>query len=140
MFSRLTRFGHLRSLVFAIFAAVATLVATLLQAAPAAEKGAQQEGAWTLDQALAHLTLYPHDTYVQYVALQLARREGKVGQIVPTVAGNRLMEIMAQRRDDVDLFSIFSGALAVQESLQLDAMLDDQPVDVPAGRPGQVLP
>ena len=39
-----------------------------------------------------------------------------------------------RRREGVDLFSIFSGALAVQESLQLDAMTADQPGAMPPGR------
>jgi hypothetical protein len=137
MTSTLARCGAFRSKVLASLVIGVTLVVTLLQAAQASDKGAQPSGAWTLDQALAHLKLFPHDTYVQYVALQLARREGKIGQIVPEIAGDRMMEVMAKRREDVDLFSIYSGALAVQESLQLDAMIADQPEDIPAGRPGQ---
>src|SRR2546426_10906713 len=31
--------------------------------------------AWTIDEAIAQLRLYPRDAYMQYVGLQLARRE-----------------------------------------------------------------
>src|SRR5947209_5339079 len=33
---------------------------------------------WTLDEAMAQLRLYPKDAYLQYVALQLARRENRL--------------------------------------------------------------
>jgi hypothetical protein len=106
----------------------AVLIITSLHAAPAGDNAPAQRGAWTLDQALSHLKLYPHDAYVQYVALQLARREGKVAEVAQKVAGAESFQVQMQRRAEaVDLFSIFSGALAVQESLQLDAMLADQP-------------
>jgi hypothetical protein len=79
---------------------------------------------WTLEEALGALSLRPHDAYLQYVALQLARRAGRfddvesrVGRFIPTNTDARF-----ERRGNVDLFSLFTGALAVQESLQLDAM------------------
>lgn len=79
---------------------------------------------WTLDAAREQLQLYPNDVYLQYVALQLADREGvaqTVGrEIESLIARNRLAG--QQRTEDVNLFSLFSGALAVQESLQLDTM------------------
>ena len=105
---------------------------TLVQAWRAsAEPPAKPNSAWTLDEAMAQLAVHPRDPYLQYVALQLARREnrleateGRVAQAVnpgiDSAQGRR--ERAAQRRDRVDLFSIFSGALAVQESLQLDSM------------------
>ncbi len=79
--------------------------------------------AWTLDEALAQLELYPRDPYLQYVALQLGRRENRL-----QAAGDRVQQLVFReepgpnRREQVDLFSIFTGALAVQESLQLDTM------------------
>jgi hypothetical protein len=113
--------------VSSIVLAVALLL-TVSQVATSIVSAAEPSGAWTLDQARAHLRLYPHDAYVEYVALQLARREGKVADVAREIAGARFFENLArQRRDSVDLFSIFSGALAVQESLQLDAMIADQP-------------
>jgi hypothetical protein len=79
---------------------------------------------WTTEEATAQLTLNPKDPYLQYVVLQLARRNNTVGEVagqVEALIGG------GGRRDpgrgaQVDLFSIFTGALAVQESLQLDTM------------------
>jgi hypothetical protein len=88
----------------------------------------QAAGAWTLDEALAHLRLFPRDAYVQYVALQLARSEGRLDEVVGFIGSrNPRRDQFNQRQGQVNLFSIFSGSLAVQESLQLDAMA---PVDV----------
>jgi hypothetical protein len=80
---------------------------------------------WTLDEAMAHLELYPRDVYVQYVAMQLAARENKLADISPQIeriTGTTTRRQRGDRASQVDLFSLFSGALAVQESLQLDAM------------------
>ncbi|HKQ51531.1 MAG TPA: hypothetical protein VJT74_04125 [Pyrinomonadaceae bacterium] len=82
--------------------------------------------AWTLNEALAQLTLFPGDAYLQYVALQLARRADRFAEVSQRVESlipdaNR-DTARARSRDSVDLFSIFTGALAVQESLQLDTM------------------
>jgi hypothetical protein len=77
--------------------------------------------AWTLEEAQAELLLNPRDPYLQYVALQLARRENKqddVAKIIEQLLGGA----PGERRERADLFSIFTGALAVQESLQLDTM------------------
>jgi hypothetical protein len=74
--------------------------------------------AWTREEALEQLKLYPNDPYLQYVALQLGRREGPWSTTVSEV--ERLAAV--NRRDQVDLFGVFTGALAVQESLQLDRM------------------
>ena len=60
----------------------------------------------------------PRDAYLQYVVLQTAKREH--------IDQNQLWFLnqgVPNRREGVDLFSTFSGALAVQESLQLDTML-----------------
>jgi hypothetical protein len=86
------------------------------------EKPAQKsKRAWTLQEARAELLLHPRDPYLQYIALQLARRENKqdevAGLIEKLLGGGR-----RERRERPDLFSIFTGALAVQESLQLDTM------------------
>ncbi len=90
--------------------------------------------AWTLDEAVAALALQPRDAYLQYVVLQLARRAGRFDEIetrvrsfLPSDAAAR-----AERRRDVALFSLFTGALAVQESLQLDAMRSVTPRRTPA--------
>jgi hypothetical protein len=80
--------------------------------------------AWTLEEAAAALSLQPRDAYLQYVVLQLARRAGRFDEFEPRV--RRLVgtdaDARAERRSGVDLFGLFTGALAVQESLQLDAM------------------
>ncbi|HZS09723.1 MAG TPA: hypothetical protein VFD58_33160 [Blastocatellia bacterium] len=81
--------------------------------------------AWTLDEALAQLRLHPTDAYLQYVALQLAQREKKVEQtaeLIEQITRADRWSLGTGRRAEVDLFSIFTGALAVQESLQLDTM------------------
>jgi hypothetical protein len=100
---------------------------------------------WTLQEAMAQLQLYPHDPYLQYLVLILADRENAREQFVPqmqALAGGDLQADRTGRARSVDLFNIFTGALAVQESLQLDAMRGtvpradvQRPVVVPA-RPG----
>ncbi len=94
--------------------------------APAQEKKGRQEQRlkpWTLDEAADQLRMYPRDVYLQYVVLQLGRMEN-----LSAAAEAEFDRILGrenqfnQRARGVDLFSLFSGALAVQESLQLDTM------------------
>lgn len=87
-------------------------------------KAEQAAAEWTLEQALAQLRMYPRDAYLQYVAMQLAHREG-----VATPTGEEIGRITGatrpawqSRSEAVNLFSLFSGSLAVQESLQLETM------------------
>ena len=92
--------------------------------------------AWTFEEAVNRLALAPRDPYLQYVVLQLGRRDGRereAAQAVerPGILGNFGMG----RQSRVDLFGTFTGALAVQESLQLDTMRGDQPGGV--GRPAR---
>lgn len=75
-----------------------------------------------LAEALAHLHLHPRDPYLQYVVLQLARRENQFAEVSNEVSRLMGVEDRRGRRQNVDLFSLFSGALAVQENLQLDTM------------------
>ncbi len=114
--------------------ALAALVATALCAwptqpslhaeeIPAPKTIPTSEHAWTLEEALKELKLHPRDPYLQYVALQLARRAGKVEEVagqLPAANGR------SDRSNQVDLFGMFAGALAVQESLQLDTMRGGQ--------------
>ena len=59
----------------------------------------------------------------------------EVGRYLPRAASRR--QIAAERNRQINLYSIFSGSLAIQETLQLDTMLDRagnaQPIGV-AGR------
>ncbi|HEX8292006.1 MAG TPA: hypothetical protein VF570_09645, partial [Pyrinomonadaceae bacterium] len=89
--------------------------------------------AWTLDEAAAALSLQPRDAYLQYVVLQLARRAGRFDEMEPRVRGLALtdMDFRAERRSGADLFGLFTGALAVQESLQLDSMRSVTPRRTP---------
>lgn len=87
-----------------------------------------QASPWTVDSALEHCKLYPKDTYAQFVALQLARREGadRLREVVEALQRRPEIAIFAQdAQRDVDLLSFTSGSLAVQESLQLDTMTAD---------------
>jgi hypothetical protein len=98
----------------------------------AQEKAAPKSRAWTLDEAMHQLRLYPQDAYLQYVALQLAHREGvgkaeEVGGQIERLFGGDAVPGGNERVNRVDLFSLFSGALAVQESLQLDTMRGRRP-------------
>jgi len=97
------------------------------QSAPAP----RSQQAWTLGEVLAQLKIYPDDAYLQYVALQLARRQNRLeeiaGQIGNMIARTSDADIRTERTNNVDLFSIFTGALAVQESLQLDTMRGNTP-------------
>jgi len=82
--------------------------------------------AWTLEEAGRQLRLNPNDVYLQYVALQLARNEGKAKDVARSIEQlNRRRRGRRGPERRVDLFALFTGALAVQESLQLDAMLGE---------------
>ena len=101
-------------------------LATLVAATATTILGAQEPAAgplpWTEKDARAELALSPHDTYLQYVTMQLARRRGSFK------AAEELVRSLARtdhagddpRRDD--LFDLFTDAHAVHESLQLATM------------------
>ncbi len=94
---------------------------------PGQEKAPAKGHAWTAEEAMQQLRLYPRDAYLQYVALQLARREGRADDVADRIdrligGGDDFFRGANERVSRVDLFSLFSGALAVQESLQLDTM------------------
>ncbi|MCA9060107.1 MAG: hypothetical protein KDA85_16480, partial [Planctomycetaceae bacterium] len=86
------------------------------------QQNSEQLQAWTFDDAVRQLQLYPRDTFLQYVVLKLGQRQGFDATTMAGMGETSLREIANQRREQVDLFSLFSGATAVQESLQLDAM------------------
>jgi hypothetical protein len=101
---------------------------------------------WTFNEAVSRLVLSPHDAYLQYVVLQLGRRGGREQEAVAAVEGRRpawldLLGGDRGRRARADLFATFTGALAIQESLQLDTMRGDQPDQPPRPQPpGTPLP
>jgi hypothetical protein len=111
---------------FVLILAAIVAMSNPSHAQDAANAPAQSPTAWTLDQALDHLKLFPRDAYVQYVALQLARREGRLQEVAEhIISRNPARDRFNERRGQISLYSIFSGSLAVQESLQLDAMAVD---------------
>src|SRR5207247_6075144 len=67
---------------------------------------------WTLEDARQRLRLSPRDVYLQYVALQLARRENASDEVAAEIeqftgaGGSR-----ARRAGNVDAFSLFTGSL-----------------------------
>jgi hypothetical protein len=116
--------SHLILVLAAAFVALTFFGAHDRQSLPGQEK-TPPRSAWTLDEAMAQLRLYPKDPFLQYVALQLARRENSVNDVatqIEQLAGTDARFQRNERANRVDLFSIFTGALAVQESLQLDSM------------------
>ncbi len=100
-----------------------------------AEEGVKPSAQWTLDTAMKHLEMYPNDTYLQYVTMQLAKREGVEQEFAKKIAStlNSSNPEWRRRADGVNLFSLFTGTLAIQESLQLEAMADG-PVNARNGR------
>lgn len=92
---------------------------------------------WTLDSAIEHLEMYPNDAYLQYVAMQLAIRKGVENEFSKKILSitNSSRPEWRRRNDGVNLFSLFTGTLAIQESLQLEVMAG-APVNSRQGRDG----
>jgi len=85
--------------------------------------GSVSSSAWTLGEAIHLLQSNPHDRYLQFVALQLALRDGRMQDTASFL--QKLSGQDSQGRRPVrtpSLLGLFSGTLAVQECLQLDAM------------------
>ena len=123
-----------------VAAAALALAAPLgIMAAESGPRPAKTAQAWTLDEARRALLFDPGDVYLQYVALQLGRNEGQLDNVASSIARlNRRWNRGPDR--NVNLFGLFSGALAVQESLQLDAMRPDEKADQEvAGRPEETV-
>jgi hypothetical protein len=102
----------------------------------ASAQGPSPRRPWTLEEALDELSLNPTDAYLQYVALQLAGRENRVQEVTARVQSLRGAQGQ-ERIQDVDLFSMVSGALAIQESLQLDTMRGETPRRAQPGAEGR---
>jgi hypothetical protein len=85
--------------------------------------------AWTLKDAVEALRRRPDDGYLQYVVFQLASLAPARDKARAT---KELNDQFARRpRPRVDAMNLFSGAHAVQESLQLDTLLPGSGVDAP---------
>lgn len=114
-------------------------IALSLPIAPFAQS--PSKAAWKLNDALEQLELYPQDSYLQYVALQLARRENRVDEVSAKLEKSVFgVSIGEQRRNSIDLYNIFTGALAVQESLQLDTMRGERPGSLAGSTPPEIEP
>jgi len=104
----------------------ATIVcAVVIAAVLGAASDAPQQGtnrSWPLDDVLTQLQASPRDPFLQYVALQLAWRKKDLARVQPLVEKAISDSHRGGRARDADLFSLFTGALAVQESLQLDVI------------------
>jgi len=108
------------------------LLAVLVACANEPGQAPRASGGWSYDEAVSQLKLYPKDPYLQYVVLQFGRRENRLEEAVNEIEGITGIgsrEAPNGRAQSVDLFNIFSGALAIQESLQLDTMRGEQVQD-----------
>ncbi len=83
------------------------------------EQISQSKTEWTLEEAVAQLRANPGDPYIQYFAIVLARRQNKLEQLLQMFPPNRIVNRTA------NLLAIFGGSAAVQECLQLDAMMPE---------------
>lgn len=95
------------------------------------DTAAKPKGLWTFEEARAQLNMYPKDVFLQYVALKLGQREGFDATEILGMNTTTRRQMAAERRENVDLFNLFSGSLAVQESLQLDAMRPGSDINRP---------
>ncbi|QEG42616.1 DUF1559 family PulG-like putative transporter [Roseimaritima ulvae] len=86
-----------------------------------------QPAEWSLDEALEQLQLYPRDAYLQYAVLQMARGTDRFQEVSRQVERIARPANLSRRpgQQATNAFGIFSGALAIQESLQLDRLTAD---------------
>lgn len=110
---------------------------TITAVAQDAEKEIAPKPLWTFEEAQTQLKMYPKDVFLQYVALKLGQRGGFDATELLGLNEPTRRQVAAQRRETVDLFSLFSGSLAVQESLQLDAMRPGSDFNRESGKPEQ---
>lgn len=104
------------------------LVLVVLSALPGGALQADDTPAWKLEEAMAALARQPDDAFLQYVALQLGQREGRADEVAK---GIRRLGRNRGRGAQADLYRLFAGRLAVQESLQLDTMLAPSSTEAP---------
>src|SRR5689334_17496175 len=77
---------------------------------------------WTLEVAVQSLRHHPADPYQQFVAIQLFRAAGEKEKAKHKEELQKLLAVRRANRS-ADLLSFFSGAHAIQESLQLDTLI-----------------
>lgn len=92
-----------------------------------APSATDSSAAWTTDAVIQQLQQHPNDTYLQYVAMHLSQNRGEAMRVQDSLSRGMDPRFGRQRNAGINLYSIFSGSLAVQESLQLDAMTGNQP-------------
>jgi hypothetical protein len=84
---------------------------------------------WSLDEVIDAYSRQRDNAYLQYVMLQLANNEKRTADVIKQFPD---LDPASRRRGEahsVDLFSLFSGYHAIQESLQLDVMLPGQAME-----------
>ncbi len=111
-----------RAGIVVVVAAAGLLTVQSGRALRGAEPPKKLPTAWRLDEALQQLAFHPGDAYLQYVALQLGKRDGREPEVLQRIERPGPFGNGQGRRSRADLFNTFSGALALQESLQLDTM------------------
>ncbi len=104
------------------------LLTTLVSAAYGQQQASSglPAAVWTRDAAIQQLQQHPDDAYLQFVAMQLLRDAQESAQVQQWLPRRVDPRFGVQRNARIDLYSIFSGSLAIQESLQLDAMTGNQ--------------
>ncbi len=96
----------------AIAIAVATFSPSLF-----AQQDTVRPAAWTKAEALDQLRLAPHDLFLQFVVIQMCLRDGDFAEARPYLPrALSARDAGAQRNRQIDLYRIFSGSLAVQET------------------------
>src|SRR5689334_19347471 len=106
---RLTPFRVRAALVGLLVLLPAMLALSRARSGQAPRELPRSSQAWTLAEAQDQLELTPHDPYVQYVALQLARREGRVNELAGDITRRQARDTGRPARNtgraaDVNLF------------------------------------
>lgn len=89
--------------------------------------GRKQLYRWSLDDARAWLQFCPTDKTMQFIVRQYelkCQSDRHGGFSAEQIRNEMLRQASVQRMQNVNMFSMLSGSMAVQESLQLDASLN----------------
>jgi hypothetical protein len=97
----------------------------------------RSSAAWTADAAIKRLREHPNDPYLHYVAMHLSQNREEASQLQDLMPPEIDPRFGFQRNSRINLYSIFSGSLAVQESLQLDTLTGNRSAD--SGRPSVAI-